>query len=464
MCTAESMRRDAIHGDGAGHEPPRCSPSRRPQVTVPWWGDVASNSNTPNPHGLNEEPYASLMISRSRWLAVLPAVVALLMSLAGSWIPAFSRDERATLRASHLPWSDLWAFLHDHDAVHGSYYTVMHPWLAEFGASKFVARFPSAVAVAVAVGGVTAIGYSLIGQQTAVISGLVMALLPVTSHYGMEARSYALACALVTWAGYSLLRASKPRASMGWWVSYGVLLVAASAIFIYALLVGLAHTLTLGVARRSVRAQLSAFVVAGVVISPLVLVASRQGSQIAWVSRVIRGNVAVAPLSWTVAVPLPRGGFSPGTQVTTRGAALVLGALLWLLVMRAALALRRHPSDGVNLLTLTGPWLLVPAAMLITVSTVQPTFVERYVFFSMPAFALLAGYQLSRLRRRSLAIGVAVMVLLAAPLWISDREPLSKSRREVSGTLASISGFRNGSYSACEQVGAGLARQGACSR
>jgi mannosyltransferase len=375
------------------------------------------------------------MIPKLRSLALISGGVGLIMALAGSWIPQFWTDERATLRASRLSWGALWDFVQHRDAVHGVYYAFMHPWLGLFGSSPLVARLPSAVAVALAVAGVTAIGCRLTGNAAGISSGLVLALLPVTSHYGMEARSYAFTCALVTWAMYCLLRACEPGASRRWWVGYGVLMLAAAAVFIYALLVGLAHVVTLLLARRPVAAPIIALVWVALVVSPLVRFASHQEGQVAWISRVRTSNIIDSPLSWTVAIPQPFSA-SSGTRLLLHTAAVALCLLLWVLVVKTVLQAERpdrpdQPSRPLNVVTIAGPWLVLPALILILISLVHPTFAERYVFFSAPAFALLVGHQLARLPRRGLIGVVAVMVLLALPLWIADRTPLSKSGRQV---------------------------------
>lgn len=375
-----------------------------------------------------EQVLKDVMILRTRSLALLSGLAGVVVALAGSWIPEFWTDERATLRAARLPRTDLWAFLQHRDAVHGVYYLLLHPWLAAFGPSPFAARLPSALAIGLAVAAVTAIGARLAGEGLAVGAGLVLALLPVTSHYGMEARSYALTCALVTWATYCLLRACEPGASRRWWVGYGVLVFAAGSVFVYALLVGLAHAITLIWARRPVRPLIVVLFIVVLALSPLLRLASHQGGQVAWISRVRTSNVIDSPLSWTVAIPQPFSS-SGGTRLLLHAAAVLLGAGLWLLVAGAVLRHRRRA--GIDVVALAVPWLLLPALVLIVISLVHPTFAERYVFFSTPAFALLIGDQLTRLSRRRLMVGIGVLLLLALPLWIADRTPLSKSGRQL---------------------------------
>lgn len=352
--------------------------------------------------------------------ATLPVVVALAVSLSASWLPAMNRDERATMRFAALPWADLWQRLGRRDAVHGGYYALVHAATSVLGDSPFATRAVSAVAVAVAVGGVTAIGTRLAGRSTGLAAGLVLALLPVTSHYGMQARSYALVCAVVTWSGYALLRAVDDRGRR-WWVGYGLLLAVAGIVFVYALLVALAHLVTLAVARRDVRPQLVATAGAAAVVAPVLLVSGHQADQVGWLSGVVTRNVLSAPLSWTVAVP-ERHGSGAAASAVVHVSSVLLAVLLWLLVL-ATVRATRHTRSAVQVTALAVPWLGVPVTVLVAVSPLRPVFAERYVFFSAPAFALLVGYGLARLDRRRLVLTAAILVLLAAPLLVADRLP-----------------------------------------
>jgi mannosyltransferase len=369
------------------------------------------------------------MVIGTRWVSIIVGGVATGVALAGAWIPRYWRDERATLQAAQHSWSDLWAFLESQDVVHAAYYALMHLWLAVFGTSEVAARLPSALAVGICVVGVVKIGLILVDLRCGVAAGFLMALLPVTSHYGMEARPYAITCALVTWSHFLLIRASRSN-GWGWWLGYAALLSAATAMFLYAMLIGLAHSLTLALARKPLQRQLLSFFVALLSISPMAVRAFDQSGQVSWISRVLAKNVLSAPLAWVVSVPLPRPPSLPvyPTFVLT-GAALLLAVTLWILAAWAALTLRSLRRAGeINLAQLTIPTMALPAALLVLVSVLQPTFVARYIFFSAPAFALIVGYALSRLMTSMLLGCVVLMLALALPLWLADRQPLSKSR------------------------------------
>jgi mannosyltransferase len=365
------------------------------------------------------------------------------MSLAGSWGPHYWRDERSTLSADRSGWGSLGSLLRHRDAVHGGYYALVHPWLRHVGSSPFVARFPSAVFIAVAVAFTTAIAGRIAGRRAAVLSGLVLALLPVSSHYGMELRSYALVCALAAGSSYMLVRAGEEDRARVWWIAYGVLLLATDLTFVYALLLGLGHTLSLILARRPAKVQFSIFCIAAILTTPLLRLASGQSGQVSWIGRVVVGNLLDAPLAWIISVPQTPVALSGTPDRLLAVDALLLGMVLWLLVVVAIYRSWRRtstpgtpepaetaettPGAGVPVLHLALPWLLFPISLLAVASLIRPTFVERYVFFSAPAFALLVGWALARLGRRSLVVVATVLVVLAIPLWVADRVPDSKS-------------------------------------
>jgi hypothetical protein len=81
----------------------------------------------------------------------------------------------------------------------------------------------------------------------------------------------------------------------------------------------------------------------------------------------------------------------------------LLRALLWFLAVRTVFPSkpRSQRREGLNIVDMAVPWLLLPALVLILISVVHPTFAEHYVFFSTPAFALLVGHQLALFNRRA---------------------------------------------------------------
>src|SRR5262249_59695984 len=100
------------------------------------------------------------------------------------------------------------------------------------GAGPVGMRLPAAIAAAVAVAAIAAIGRRLISPWAGLAAGLVLAILPVTSRYGQEARSYELVVAAATVASYLLVPglAAAPAARRRWISRYAGRMAGAAAV------------------------------------------------------------------------------------------------------------------------------------------------------------------------------------------------------------------------------------------
>ena len=92
---------------------------------------------------------------------LVPALATLLIGLWRINRPSFWRDESVTILVSRQSPADILAYVRDTDAVHGAYYLLMH-LITEFGQSELIARLPSALAAALAAGGIAIIGRRLV--------------------------------------------------------------------------------------------------------------------------------------------------------------------------------------------------------------------------------------------------------------------------------------------------------------
>jgi mannosyltransferase len=172
------------------------------------------------------------------WAA--PAVVAAALGLFEIGGPQLWRDELATWSAASRSLPQLWAMLHNIDAVLGVYYFGLHLWMAVFGDSATSMRLPSVIAMTVAAGVVALIGRRLAGNVAGLASGFVFALIPSVSRYGQEARPYAFATLFAALATLMFLRAME-RPHWSRWALYSVMLAAAGAANLIALTVAVAH-------------------------------------------------------------------------------------------------------------------------------------------------------------------------------------------------------------------------------
>ncbi|KQT02343.1 glycosyltransferase family 39 protein [Cellulomonas sp. Leaf395] len=367
--------------------------------------------------GTSTPPSTAAADTDRRWVlrdALVLASVVVVLGVAGAWIPSLWLDEVATVSAVGRSWSEMAALLGHVDAVHGTYYTVLHLWADVFGTSPLSLRVPSALAMGVVAAGVVVLGNDLGTRATGILSGCVLAVLPATTWMGAEARSYAFVTAATTWASVVLLRALHGRAP--WW-AYAVLIGVSGLLFVQSLVLVLAHGITLvwaRVERTVLRPWLFASAGALVIMAPAVLVGARQRYQVEWIDR---------PGLDSVPAVLTRQWFDGSWWLT--GAVVLLVAAVLVAPRWAASAWASRP---VSLVQATLPWAVVPTLVVLAVSVVAtPLWIPRYLRYCVPAIALLVGAGLEALRRRWAQVAAVVaLTALAAPLYAAQRSEFGK--------------------------------------
>lgn len=353
-------------------------------------------------------------------LSGAPAAIGLLAFLigaAGASVPSTWYDEAATLAVAQRSPEAILRTIGASDAVHGLYYLAMHEWIALFGASELSVRLPSAIACGVTAAGVVVLGRQLADLRVGIYAGVVCAILPRMTWAAVEARSFAITAAIAVWmtvVWWCAARARRSgRRSAGWWVGYAVFVAAGGVLFVYSLLLPVAHLLALLLLPR-LRVALPAFLtavgVAGVPISPAVLVFVRQSGQVSWIpapgARWLRTLVEYQ--------------YFPAAPVIAVVA--VAGVV-------AALVVRRPRGDAAELPVVAGLWVLIPTATLVVVSlAVRPVYLDRYLTFTAPAVALLVGWAVAGLGRRTAVVAVTLAVAVAAliPTYLGQRTAAAK--------------------------------------
>lgn len=374
------------------------------------------------------------------------AAFATLLSALGSWHPSLWSDEAATISAAQRGYGDLLRMVDHIDAVHGTYYALMHPWVALVGTSPLGLRLPSALAVGAAVAGVHVLAGRLAGPRVALLAALATALLPRVTWAGVEARPFALAMALGVWATV-LLESAVRRGGAARWTGYAVLLGLGAAINMYVALLGVAHALTLVALRerRVLRPLLLAGVGAAAIVSPVLALAAGQSGQLG-VQR--RGPLGLARDvlvdQWFLGetpTPTTASGAS-GVDLldpTTlwKPAAVVLALVGWSLVVTAVVRRRRHPA----LVAWALPWLVLPPLVVLAASVASPDlYNSRYFAICAPALALLVGAALADLRTRTAVAAATALVVLAAPVYVSQRTVTAKSGADWSMVATELQG------------------------
>ncbi|MFF4348988.1 hypothetical protein [Streptomyces sp. NPDC001530] len=299
------------------------------------------------------------------------------------------RDEGVTFQVARRSFPQIWQLLHSVDAVHGLYYLLMHGYYVLTHVAlaahpgEVALRLPSVCAAAATAGLVAALGVRLSRPRVGLWAGLLYAVTPMAGHFAQEGRSYALVAAGAAGATVLLVRATgvppvraKPRTwgrAGGWW-AYGGTVAVTCLLHELAVLLLLAHAGTLALARVPARVWRGWGCAAGaavLVLVPLILVSRGQSAQVAWLS---------PPGFWSVGRLL--GAFTgPAPLMVVPYVALIALALRPPLARRGELSL---PAVAL-------PLMVVPPAVLMSVSRFWPLYDERYVLYALAGAPLLAA-------------------------------------------------------------------------
>ncbi len=413
-----------------------------------------------------------------RWLPLLPAAVTLLGGLYRISGPSFSKDETATLAAVHRSFPQLIRMLGQVDVVHGAYYVLIWLTVRLFGgSSELIVRLPSVLAMACAAYVITLLGRRLVSGWTGLAAGLTYAILPSVSSYAQDAREGALLAALAATASYCLVRAmdaDRPNRRRGWLAGYGVALALLGFGNLFALLLIVAHALTLLARgddppdppdrrsapsggtpprqrgddppdppdRRSAPSggtpprqrgddppdppdRRSA---------PSGGTPPRLGQGLwpGWIIAVLAAVIVVSPVAVAGYSQLHQiHWIQPPSWKDALTTARLLGrtslVLATVVVVAAAVAYRLargRPLGGCwpgRLVALCLPWLVLPPAILLIASLAHPVYTFRYIVFCIPAAALLIGPALVALGRYAGPAALIALLVIGLPSQVFQR-------------------------------------------
>ncbi|WP_198147864.1 glycosyltransferase family 39 protein [Microbacterium sp. XT11] len=353
---------------------------------------------------------------------------AALVSFIGAGVPSYWGDEAASVLSAQRPWPSLADELSTVDAVHGAYYALLHLWIDVFGAGEAATRALSAIGIGLLAGAVVVLGRRWFDMPTAVLAGAFLPLIPRAGVLAIEARGYALAAAAAAWITVLVVVLVERSSSRWHWWLYGAAVAASGTFFLYLLLmpaVHLAIALTARRARRhaAIRGWIRGVVVAGVLASPILLVAAGQRGQIAFLAH--RGYMS------------PKGWF-----VTPWFGHLPAAVTLWLLLLVGVVVMAqrsRGARSGRAALAPVLTWLFFPALVTVAVDgLISPAYNPRYLSISLGAVALsvavgVVGTFRAAARMQGRLAGLLVIVLVSvvvattvAPEFVRARTPYAK--------------------------------------
>ncbi|MEU1302955.1 glycosyltransferase family 39 protein [Streptomyces shenzhenensis] len=372
--------------------------------------------------------------NRVRRTAVVatPAAVMLVLGLWGIDRGGMWRDEAVTFQVARRSVPEIWRLLHDVDAVHGLYYLVMHAVLA-LGPGEVLLRLPSVCGAAAAAALVAALGARLVGPRAGLWAGLLYAITPMVGHYAQEGRSYALVAAGAAGATLLLVRAvdrtpgsgeragreqagAAGRGGRGWW-AYGAILGVTCLLHEFAVLLLLAHAVTLALARVARGVWCRWACVAGAVVLallPMALVSHAQSAQVSWLRE----------------PDLDR------AQALLRAFAGPTPAVYWTCLALAAPALTRLVGrrGEITCAAVALPLAVVPPVTLMLASRFSPLYVDRYVLYALAGVPLLVAAGADRVagwlaRSRSGSPLLTLAGVLAVAVALAHQLPLLRADR-----------------------------------
>ena len=365
---------------------------------------------------------------RTRFSAPLLGLAAALLAFAGAGIPSYWGDEAASVLSAGRPLPSLFAMLGRVDVVHGLYYLFLHGWTGLVGTSEALVRLPSAVAIGFAVAGTLVLGSRLGSRSTGIVAGAVLAVLPVATRMGIEARSYAFVMAASVWLMawlVVLVRRRETRSLV--WAAYAVAYAASLYLYLYLALlvfVQLSIVLSLRGTRPTALRWLAASALAAVLAAPILLAGTSQSDQVSFLARRdYATNESVLVRQW----------FGNAEWFAAAGWLLVLAAVATVAFVPAMR--RSRPA-----VIIASVWIVVPTATLLMVDAwVAPTYNPRYLTFCAPALALLVavglrglGVVVGELSRRNGArrivplVGLVLIAAVAVPGYLAQRGPFGK--------------------------------------
>ena len=347
---------------------------------------------------------------------VIPTLVAATLGLWGVGGMSLWGDEAATVSAISRSTPQLLEMLTVRDISLGAYYLLLQAWTGLAGMSEIALRIPSVVGVAGAAGLVAVLGAKCYSRAAGLATGLIFATFPSIVMVAHDARPYGLVIFFASLSTVALVVATER--SRIWWIAYTLTIAALGLFHFLALTLLLAHGAYVFLVHPRLRATwlISAFLGAAPGVS-ILAVAKTSTNYWDWIPPLRLDKVLDTPATLAGAV-------SPGW--------LALGAGLAIFTLPR---MRAWPL-------ILGWLVLPPAALAVGSLIVQPMWLDRYLFVSLPALALLAGIGLAR--SRLIVVGVALIILVGLPDGARLRDASSRWEDYRAAASYISSAFRPG--------------------
>ncbi|MEU4238732.1 glycosyltransferase family 39 protein [Actinoplanes sp. NPDC026619] len=368
-----------------------------------------------------EPPRPDAPSRRLAWvLWALPALVAAALGVWRLTVPALWADELATWGAVRLSWSQLRELTSNVDFVLAPYYAAMKAYTSIAGTSTVALRLPAVIAMIATALLTTALGRRLGGPWVGLFAGLIYALLPVTSRYAQEARSYGFVVFATTLALLCLVRLLERPTVLRAAGYAGALVLAGFSHPLSTLLVLAAHAVA-AAWRRSGRAAVfwvPAAVIGGLPALVLTALGSRQRGQLSWIQVLTVDLMKLVP-----------------ERIFMSGAVAGIVLALAILGVRASSDAAKSDAAKSDAAALAAAG-FAPILLLFTAGLFEPIWSARYVLVALPALAVLAAAAAMRFGPRPTTVVVLLLALVGWPYQLDARTPAGHS--EDSAKIAAV--------------------------
>lgn len=314
-------------------------------------------------------------------------------------------DETISIGVARLPWFHFLRALSGREVCMAFYYTLLRSWLW-MGRSEPYLRTLSVIFSVATIPVVYALGTRLANRKIGLLAAWFLTINAFHIDYAQEVRTYALLVFLAAAATLVFVR-NVQEPSSARWKRYVLLSTLCVYSHLFGVLVVFAHFVSLLFLQRNRfelvrRDMLRSFLWLSLLIFPAAIAVVRTGpGPVNWVARTRLDIV----LSFLVAFS----GNGGKTLLLLELIAIFAAGLAWFAAWRAEGRANDRWAIG-----LTWAWLVVPIAVLLVASWIQPLFVWRYLSPSLPALALLMAIGIDRIRPIVIAWTLVAAISLAA--------------------------------------------------
>ncbi|HKD84018.1 MAG TPA: glycosyltransferase family 39 protein [Terriglobales bacterium] len=334
------------------------------------------------------------------------AILLSLLTIAGAWLrlshlgsKSLWLDEGATVALARASWQHFWwVWWHGEANLQTIYFLLMRGWI-HLGDGEAWLRLPSALFGIASIPAMYVVARRLVSTGPALGAAALLAFSPADVYYSQEARSYTLAILLVLLSTYFFVRAVEQcqRRDWAWWMWISTL---AFYTHDFAALVLIAQACSMLFKPEPQRWR--PLLIRGTIILLLALPG---------LTYVLRASPENLHFAW-MPQPSPREFLHLAAFYAGGGLKLAIASVLWIAGV-IAIWYRGRSGEDANAFwhgTLVVLWAVLPAILLAIVSLREPLFLQRYVIFSLPAWALLAAIGADLLRKWK--VGLVLLILL----------------------------------------------------